>query len=106
MKFLKELLKFILVIFILFASFGIWSWWDVRSVHGFCNAVKPGTLVISLSAIAETHHQNTSWLRSSVFDKEKGTWITFVPAKSTFGDVACKIEHDKIVVLSSGLDGV
>ena len=103
MKSLTELLKFILVIFMLFGSFIIWSWWDERSARGFCDNVKPGTLVIALSAIAETHHQNIHWPRSSEFDKEKGTWITFLPVKSTFGEVACKIEHDKTVVLSSGM---
>ena len=106
MKSLKEILKFILVIFTLIGSFSIWSWWEVRSARGFCDDVKPGTHVIALSAIAETHHLDTRWLRSSVFDKEKRTWFAFLPTTSTFGEVGCKIEHDKTVVISSGMDGV
>jgi hypothetical protein len=101
MKSSKEFLKFFFVIFILLGSFLTWSWWDERGVRGFCGDVKPGTLVVALSAIAETHHQNTGSLRTSIFDKEKGTWFTFLPVMSTFGEVGCDIEHDKTVVLSS-----
>jgi hypothetical protein len=101
MKSLKEFLKLTAVIFILLGSFFTWSWWDESSVRGFCDDVTPGTLVSAFAAIAETHHQNIRWLRSSVFDREKGTWITFLPVRSTFGEVACKIEHDQAIVLSS-----
>ncbi|WP_073213234.1 hypothetical protein [Massilia sp. CF038] len=106
MKDLKELLKFLLVIFVLIGSFAVWSWWDVRSVRGFCGDAKPGTLVIALPSLAENHHLDTHWVRSKVIDKEKGAWIIFLPAKTTFGDVVCKIEHDNTVVLSSRMDGI
>jgi hypothetical protein len=99
MKSLKEFLKFILVIFVLMGSFITWSWCANRSVRGFCDDVKPGTLVIALSAMAEAHHTNSRWLHT--YEKEKGSWITFLPVQSTFGEVACEIEHDKTVVHSS-----
>ena len=105
MKSLHELLKFSMVIVILIGVFSIWSWWEVRSVRGFCAAVKRGTPVLALSAIAETHHQDTHWLGSSEFDKEKGTWNTWLPTRSTFGEVGCRVEHDKREVLSSKMVG-
>lgn len=106
MNSLKELLKFVLVIFILIGSFEIWSWWNVKSVRGFCDEVKPGTPVIALSSIAEAHHQNARWLLSSGPDKETGRWTIYLPIKTTFGSGVCTVEHDKTVVLSSRMEGV
>ncbi len=105
-KALKELFKNIVGIFVIFGAFGLWTWWEVRNVRGFCDEVKPGTLVITLSAIAEAHHLNARRVRSSIFDNEKKSWFMFLPAAPTFGDVTCEIEHNKTVVLSSRMSGV
>jgi len=97
--------KAVLAFFLLFALFAAYSWWELSGLRGFCGQIKPGDPMSALADMAATHHQNARWLRTSVPNRDKGNWLTFVPASSTMGEVVCAIEHDKKVVISAAMLG-
>jgi hypothetical protein len=81
-------------------------WWDMHRLRAFCLDVHPGTVVTSISAMAQTHGLDEGQLRHhDIYDDHAGSWQLLVPAPSTMGDMVCAIHHDKNLVLSAAIEG-
>lgn len=103
---MKRILKTVAALIIFFmltiAFYGVWLRWDTKNLKAFCSAIKPGDPLASLPELAKSYHLNSRWItKGAAFNKNSNTWFNYLPAESTMGEVACSIEHDKTVVISS-----
>ena len=83
-----------------------WMYWDTHKVNSFCKDVASGVSLDKLPKLAEDHGINKRWINEGIFSEKGRYWVFFVPAASTFGDVACAIHHNKVNVISAQMDGL
>lgn len=104
---LKLILKFIVAIAALFGLmfciyFG-WAWWEMKQLKSFCSEVREGVPISSLPPLAEKYGFSPRWVKSGITETGKKNQITFVPAASTFGEIACAIRYDESGVISANI---
>lgn len=110
------MLKLIRRLIVAFARVGIffvaltfaylaWTWWEQRELQAFCEAVRPGAPVTSLSALAEQHGFSRSWIERGLNSKAGEVPTIYVPATTRLGELVCAIRHDGAVVTSTEVDG-
>jgi hypothetical protein len=101
-KILKTVANLIIFFILAIVFYGAWSRWDVGNLKTFCSEIKPGDPLSGLPELAKSYHLNSRWItKGGVFNKSSNTWINYLPAESTMGEIACAIEHDNVVVISS-----
>lgn len=79
-----------------------WSWWELRHLKQFCAEIPPGTPVSALPTIADKYSFSRRYVEKGIRDGDG--WVTFVPAASTFGEIACEIRFNGKQVTSAKMD--
>lgn len=96
---IAKLMAILAAIFILFLGY---NWWDMRRLQLFCDEVKVGTPMSEVMKIAVDYGVETHWFNEAgILDEITNERISYFPATSTMGDVACEIRHDTVTVLSA-----
>ena len=80
--------------------------WDIHRVRQICAVLTPGSPVADIRRVVTRYGLEQYLLGDDgVFHEKTKTWIIFVPAGTTLGDVACAIEHDRKVVVRTVMLG-
>ena len=81
---------------------------EVRHLKQMCNTIPSGSSVADLHRIISAYGFSSfhgDGQGDSNFDARDGLWTIYVPAPSTLGEFACKIQHNGNVVTAAVLDG-
>jgi hypothetical protein len=100
---LKIVAVFLAVAATLIALYGGWIWWDVQHVRAFCHDLAPGEPISDIPVAAERNGVNAHWQDGGpgVMDKRTNDWFLPVWAVSTFGDITCRIHHNRVSIVSA-----
>jgi len=105
---LKLIFKFIVAIAALFGLmlciYMGWAWWEMKQLKSFCSEVREGVPISSLPPLAEKYGFSPRWVKSGIAETGKKNQIIFVPAASTFGEIACAIRYDESGVISANIN--
>lgn len=101
----QKALKALAVLASPFVAYIAYSNWDIHNVSAFCGEIHAGTPLSTLPKLGENYGINTRSLTSGVYDDQQKSWVLFVPAGSTFGDITCDIRYNKGIVISAKMTG-
>lgn len=104
LRFIRCIIQIVLALAALFIIFVTWNWWEIRQIERFFGEIHKGTAFSSLPNLAEKYGFQRHWVEHGIEEQVGGSWITFVPASSTMGEVACAIRYDKSGVISASID--
>lgn len=89
---------------VLFGLYLAWSWWEQRQLYAFCESLRPGTPVSTLSDLAEKRGFSRSWIERGLNGKTEGAPAIHVPATTSLGTLVCEIRHDGTAVTAAKVD--
>lgn len=101
---IRSITQIALSIFILFCVYLGWSWWEMSRLNAFCEAVHVGAQFSSLPSLAEKYGFDRRWVQHGIRDGESDSWVVYVPASSSMGEVACTIRYNQVGIISSKID--